>query len=103
MSSYNGSLFNKLFAIQLFIILITPSRSDCQQSILDTTFTFRAGTVKTGNALDIISRQSGFNFTYDSRLIDAEKMTEMTFRDTKLGLILDSILQNDSQIGRAHV
>ena len=71
---------------------------NCQQSILDSTFTFRAGTVKTGNALDIITRQTGYNFTYDSRLIDQEKKTEMTFKNTRLSVILDSILKNDSLV-----
>ena len=98
MSSFNGYIFNKLSAIVLLILLIPQQRADCQQSILDSTFTFRAGTVKTGNALDIITRQTGYNFTYDSRLIDSEKKTEMTFRDTKLGVILDSILLNDSLV-----
>ncbi|MCX6322308.1 MAG: hypothetical protein NTX93_10990, partial [Bacteroidia bacterium] len=63
----------------MFILLLLPQKADCQVSILDSTFTFRAGSVKTGNALNIISRQTGYNFTYDSRLIDAEKKTEMTF------------------------
>jgi len=98
MSPFNGYIFKKIPAIALLFLLIPPQRTDCQQSILDSTFTFRAGTVKTGNALDIISRQTGYNFTYDSRLIDAEKKTEMTFRDTKLKVILDSILLNDSLV-----
>ena len=98
MLSFNGYIFKKIPAIALLFLLIPPQRADCQQSILDSTFTFRAGTVKTGNALDIISRQTGYNFTYDSRLIDAEKKTEMTFRDTKLGVILNSIVLNDSLV-----
>jgi hypothetical protein len=85
-------------AIALFFLLILPIRAECQQSILDSTFTFRTGTVKTGNALEIISRQTGYNFTYDSRLIDQEKKTDMTFSDTKLSIILDSILKNDSLV-----
>lgn len=95
MLSHNGVIFIKFPAIALFLLLLLPQKTDCQVSILDSTFTFRAGSVKTGNALDIISRQTGYNFTYDSRLIDAEKKTEMTFRETKLGVILDSILLND--------
>jgi hypothetical protein len=96
MSSFNGSIFLKIPAIALLIILTAPFRADCQRTILDSTFTFRAGQVKTGSALDIITRKTGYNFTYDSRLVDAEKKTEMTFRDTKLKVILDSILLNDS-------
>jgi CarboxypepD_reg-like domain len=98
MSSFNGNIFIKFLAIALLLLLILPQRADCQRSILDSTFTFRAGTVKTGNALDIITRQTGYNFTYDSRLIDQEKKTVMTFRNTKLRIVLDSILKNDSLV-----
>jgi hypothetical protein len=98
MLSYNGFIFNKIPAIALFILLTAPQRANCQQGILDSTFTFRAGTVKTGNALDIISRQTGYSFTYDSRLIDVDKKSGMTFSDTKLAVVLDSILRNDSLV-----
>ena len=96
MLSYNGFITNNLKAIALFFLLTAPQRADCQQGILDSTFSFRAGTVKTGNALDIISKQTGYSFTYDSRLIDAEKKSVLTFADVKLSALLDSILLNDS-------
>jgi hypothetical protein len=98
MSPFNGYISSKLLAIVFYILLILHQKADCQQSILDSTFTFSAGEVKTGNALDIISRQTGYNFTYDSRLIESEKKTEMTFTDTKLSVILDSILKNRSLV-----
>ncbi|MEI6048519.1 MAG: carboxypeptidase-like regulatory domain-containing protein [Bacteroidota bacterium] len=98
MSSFNGNIVKKIPALVLLILLIPPNRADCQQGILDSTFTFRAGTVKTGNALAIISRQTGYNFTYDSRLIDAEKKSEMTFTDTKLSVVLNSLIENDSLV-----
>jgi hypothetical protein len=96
MLNFNGYKTFTLLAIALFILLIFPEKVICQRSILDSTFSFRAGTVKTGNALQIITRQTGYNFTYDSRLIDPEKKTEMTFRDAKLRDILNNILKNDS-------
>ena len=92
----NGSILKKNLAIVLFFLLASLQAAECQENILDSVFTFRAGQVKTGNALNIISRQTGYNFTYDSRLIDPEKKTEMTFTGIKLNVILDSILQNDS-------
>lgn len=95
MSSFSGSIFKNLPAIALLFILHTDI-AECQLTILDSTYTFRAGSVKTGFALDLISRKTGYNFTYDSRLIDSEKKTEMTFTDIKLEEILDSILNNDS-------
>lgn len=96
MLSLNGFIFRRFPAIALFVLLLPPQKVEGQSGILDSTFTFKAGIVKTGNALDIISRQTGFNFTYDSRLIDEEKKTGLTFRDVKLRVILDSILLNDS-------
>ena len=98
MSSFNGNILLKLPAIAFFLLLIFPQKADCQKSILDSTFTFRAGTIKTGNALEIITRQTGYNFTYDSRLIDQDKKTVMTFKNTKLSVVLDSILKNDSLV-----
>ena len=95
MSSFSGNIFLKVTAIAFFILL-SNLKAESQKSILDSTFTFRAGTVKTGNALKIISRQTGYNFTYDSRLIDQEKKAVMTFKNTKLSIVLDSILKNDS-------
>jgi hypothetical protein len=96
MSNFNGYNISSFHAIALFILLILPEKAICQLSILDSTFTFRAGTVKTGNALQIITRQTGYYFTYDSRLIDPDKKTEMSFSDTKLRVILESILKSDS-------
>ncbi len=98
MSSSSGNICIKLLAIALFLLLILPRRAECQHSILDSTFTFRAGTVKTVNALDIITRQTGYHFTYDSRLINQEKKTVMNFRNIKLSVVLDSILRNDSLV-----
>jgi hypothetical protein len=96
MLSFNGYIIRKLQAISIFLLLIAPQTIFCQRGILDSLFTFRAGTVKTGNALEIISKKAGYNFTYDSRLIDAEKKTLLSFRNTKLSIVLDSILLNDS-------
>jgi hypothetical protein len=98
MSSANGNICIRYLAIALFLLVILPERAECQQSILDSTFTFTAGTVKTGIALDIITKQTGYNFTYDSRLIDQDKKTEMSFRNTKLNVILDNLLKNDSLV-----
>lgn len=96
MPSINGDIIARILAIAFFFLLILPEEATCQRGILDSTFTFRAGTVKTSNALSIITRQTGYNFTYDSRLIDSEKKTELTFTDIRLSAILDSILTNDT-------
>jgi hypothetical protein len=93
---FNGFIFKRISAIALFIFLITPQGTYCQESVLDSHFTFRAGTVKTGNALNIITRQTGFNFTYDSKIINSEIKTDLTFSNERLSSILASILKNDS-------
>ena len=98
MSLTNGNIYTKYLAIALLLLLIFPEKAECQQNILDSTFTFRAGTIKTGNALDIITKQTGYNFTYDSRLINQDKKTVMSFKNTKLSIVLDSILKNDSLV-----
>lgn len=98
MSPSNGQRLYYFPAIALLILLIHSARTECQENILDSAFTFRAGTIKTGNALNIISRQTGYSFTYDSRLINTEKKTELTFRNIKLKDVLTTILANDSLV-----
>ena len=93
---HNGSILKKISAIALFLLLTFRQAAECQTGILDSTFTFRAGTVKTSGALNIITRQTGYAFTYDSRLINPDRKVEMTFIKVKLNTILNSILQNDS-------
>lgn len=98
MSSPNDNKCIKLITCTLFLLLILNQKTECQKSILDSTFTFREGLVRTGTALDIITRNTGYNFTYDSRLIDQEKKASLTFNNTKLSVILDSLLKNDSLV-----
>jgi hypothetical protein len=96
MASFNGYLFKRSFYILIFLFLMHCHPAMCQGTILDSVFTFRAGVVKTGNALNIISRRTGYNFTYDSHLINQENKVELTYKDVRLTDILDSILKNDS-------
>ncbi len=98
MSFNNGSIFSRISAIALFVLLIHLQSAECQKSILDSTFTFRAGQLKTGNALSLITRATGYNFTYDSRLINQEERIDLTFKDRPLRAILDGILKSDSLV-----
>ena len=98
MLSFNGFILKRILAIVLFLILVSRQTAECQETILDSVYTFSSGKVKTIEALDIISKQTGYSFTYDSRLIDPEKNTELSFTDIKLNVILDSILRNDSLV-----
>lgn len=94
MSSSCDHIIKRFSGIVLFLLLNSPAPG--QVNILDSVYTFRAGIVKTGNALNIISRQTGYYFTYDSKLIDTEKKVNMSFTQTRLHIILDSLLNNDS-------
>jgi hypothetical protein len=96
MASFNGPLFKRSFFTLIIISLLHCHPAMCQGTILDSLFTFRAGLVKTGSALNIISRRTGYNFTYDTHLINQENKVQLTFTGIRLADILDSILQKDS-------
>lgn len=96
MPSDSGAIYRYIYAIALLLLLVPKHEIKCQDQILDSDFTFRAGIMKTGNALNFITRETGFHFTYDSRLIDTEKKVSLNFRNTKLKIILDSLLRGDS-------
>ena len=98
MQPVNGFILKKISAIVFLILLSRWQILYSQETILDSVFTFKEGTLRTGNALDIISKRTGFNFTYDSRLINPDNKIDMTFNEIKLNVILDSILQNDSLV-----
>ena len=99
MLSLNGFILSIIRAIPLpLLLLLLPLEAECQTGILDSAFTFRAGKLKTVDALGIITKQTGFNFTYDSRLIDEEKITWMTFTNIKMRAILDSVLMNKTLV-----
>lgn len=82
--------------IALMVLLLTTLPAKCQESILDSIYTFRSGTMRTANALNLISRQTGYYFTYDSKLVESDRKCDLTFSNLKLRIILDSLLDNDS-------
>ena len=94
MFSPDGFILRIFQAIPIFLMLLFPQKTECQSAILDSLLTFNTGKLKTGEALDLITKQTGYNFTYNSRLIDKERETRMNFKNVRLGIILDSILQN---------
>ena len=95
MSLY-GYIFNRNSFFALSVLLLGSGLVSGQTNILDTELTFRSGVIKTGSALEIISRQTGYYFTYDSKLIDTEKKVDLTFSSVKLSAILDNLFRNDS-------
>jgi len=59
MFSFNGYKLFRFPAIALFLLIFLTETAFSQGGILDSAFTFRAGKIKTGNALDIITRRTG--------------------------------------------
>lgn len=91
-----GSIKVRHAAIAFLFFLLHGIVCSGQEKILDSLFTFRPGTVKTGKALESITKQTGFNFTYDSRLVDSERKIDADFRNIPLREILKQIIGNDS-------
>src|SRR5512133_2870719 len=98
MCQANGNMVKRISVVALILLLGFNYEAAGQVNILDSLFTFRNGAVKTGAALNIITRQTGYNFTYDSRLVNTENRTDLTFSKLRLEVILDSILKNDSLV-----
>jgi hypothetical protein len=96
MLSINDHINSRLACIGILLIFLINHDIKGQEEILNSKFTFSAGTLKTGSALDIISRQTGYYFTYDSKIINNEIKTELDFNEVPLRTILDSIFRNDS-------
>jgi len=94
----NGNIVKRILIVEIIILLSCHQAVTGQVSILDSLFTFRTGVVKTGVALDIITRYTGFNFTYDSRLVNSENKVNLTFSKERLKIILNSILKSDSLV-----
>lgn len=96
MLQVDGYIKRRISAVALFLMILWPHPAMSQKFILDSLFTFRTGQIKTGAALDLITRQTGYNFTYDSRLINEETRINLSFSGMPLKIILDSILKSDS-------
>jgi hypothetical protein len=94
MLSGNGFIFKRSASIA--ILLLQLIKGYCQEAVLDSLYTFSAGEVKTITALEIITLRTGYNFTYDSRLVDNDRMTDLTFSSVRLREILETITNNDS-------
>ncbi len=86
----------KSFAVLIIlaVCLLTPAGG--QENVLSKSYSFRNGNLKTGAALSAISRQTGYYFTYDSKIIDAEAKTSLDADQSPLIEILRSLLPDDS-------
>lgn len=96
MASSGDHIVKRLSGIVFLLFILYSAELAGQVNILDSLYTFRAGTVKTGNALELISRRTGYHFTFDSRIIDTDRKTAMSFSGIRLRSLLDSLFKNDS-------
>jgi hypothetical protein len=96
MLSSDDHIIKRVSGFAILFLLMNPPAMNGQVNILDSLFSFREGSIKTGNALNLISQRTGYYFTYDSKIIDAERKTEMSFERVRLKNILDSLLRNDT-------
>ena len=84
-------------ALLIVVIALACSTGiSAQDSILAKPHTFSNGSIKKGNALNIISRRTGYYFTYDSRLLDTEARITLDAVNEPLEEILRTIVENDS-------
>jgi hypothetical protein len=96
MPSHNGLIFKRLKYTAIALLLLQSVGANCQKTILDSLLTLNSGYVKTITALEIITKQTGYNFTYDSRLINTETIIDLTFSSVSLRTILENITSDDS-------
>jgi hypothetical protein len=84
--------------LSLIITLLLASLPEAngQEDVLRSVYSFKNGNIRRGNALKIISRKTGYYFTYDSRLIDPEELIILDEDDKPLEDILRQIIKNDS-------
>ncbi len=92
----NGFISRILQAIIFLLLYLFPQTLSGQEGILDSIFTFSKAKVSTGAALEIITGRTGYNFTYDSRLIDKDKVTLLNFKNIKLSSALDSLFHDNT-------
>ncbi len=86
----------KLLSFFITLIIASFPEAEGQEDILRSVHTFRNGNVRKTNALNIISRKTGYYFTYDSKLIDPEERIILEADNIPLDEILRNIIQNDS-------
>lgn len=90
------SVHIRLISFIIILLLASLSEATGQEDVLSTIHSFSNGNIRRGNALNIISRRTGYFFTYDSRLIDPEARISLSFSEKPLEEILRHVIQNDS-------
>lgn len=78
----------------LMALLVVCTLHASSQDLSDLNVTIRASNRPLHTVLDDLTQQTGFNFTFDSRLIDSRKRVDLSLKDIPLTGALDSLFQN---------
>ncbi|HHV00417.1 MAG: carboxypeptidase-like regulatory domain-containing protein [Bacteroidales bacterium] len=81
----------KIHAALIAGLLLLSLNSFPQESILDNTVRLPVNSIRASRALGEISRLTGYLFTYDTRLIDANRTFSLTGGEMPVRVILDSV------------
>ncbi len=84
-----GSEGKRVILVAGLLLLFLPSFA--QESVLDRELNLPGNSIKASRALGEVSRLTGYLFTYDSRIIDAERVFAIPGFDMPVKDILDSI------------
>lgn len=75
----------------IILILAAPNILRAQDNVLDDKLTVRFTETSISSVLRSISRKTGYNFTYDTELVEPETLTTIRMENQKLRSILDTI------------
>ncbi|MEE4215394.1 MAG: carboxypeptidase-like regulatory domain-containing protein [Bacteroidales bacterium] len=91
---YGGiNFFNKGLVIMIFIITVS-SIAHAQENVLEAPITLRFSETSISSVLKSISRKTGYYFTYDTDLVEPDKLTSLRANNKPLRSILDSIFND---------
>lgn len=85
---------NTMAIPMLMAILFVCSVRVLSQDLSDLTVSIRASNRPLHAVLDGLADQTGYNFTFDSRLIDSRKRVSLLLKDIPLPAAMDTLFQN---------
>jgi len=88
-------LINRIFFILALIILFFTGYA--QNQVFDTSITYKTKNIELYDALNELGEMIGYEFSYNADLIPASKTIKADFKDEKLHIILNNLL-NDSTL-----
>jgi hypothetical protein len=89
-----GIRFKPAISLLPVLLILLSHHSFGQNPLDDIKVSFRSNNKALHAVLDDLTDQTGYYFTFDSRMIDSQKETSITLQKTPLRLALDSIFQH---------